>query len=76
MEPRAGYESGRSGKKVSKCERGIRVDISGIIKQLAEEADKAEDKIMEVITKIDMNYYDGYGDRLQRAIDILGKVTP
>jgi hypothetical protein len=76
VESRAGYESDRSGKKVSKCERGIRVDISGIIKQLAEEADKAEDKIMEVITKIDMNYYDGDGDRLQRAIEILGKVTP
>ena len=52
------------------------MDISGIIKQLAEEADKAEDKIMEVITKIDMNYYDGDGDRLQRAIEILGKETP
>ena len=51
------------------------MDISEIIKQLEIEADKADDKIMEVSTKTDMNYYDGYGDGLQRAIDILRKVT-
>lgn len=47
------------------------MDISKIITKLEIEADEADDKIMESQNQTDMNYYDGYGDGLQRAIDIL-----
>lgn len=47
------------------------MDISRIITKLEIEADEADDKNMESVTRVDMSYYDGYGDGLQRAIDIL-----
>ena len=52
------------------------MDISKIIERLEIEADEADDKIMEASDKTDMNYYDGYGDGLQRATDILREVSP
>lgn len=47
------------------------MDISKIITKLEIEADEADDEIMESQNQTGMNYYDGYGDGLQRAIDIL-----
>lgn len=71
MVERAGGEIQRRGAAVSERERRMIMDISKIITKLEIEADEADDKIMESQNQTDMNYYDGYGDGLQRAIDIL-----
>lgn len=48
------------------------MDLMPIISQLEREADEADDKIMESDSP---QYYDGYGDGVQYAIDLLRKVA-
>lgn len=48
------------------------MDLIPIISQLEKEADKADDKIMESDSP---QYYDGYGDGVQYAIDLLRKAA-
>lgn len=46
------------------------MELISIISQLEEEADLADDKMAESDSP---QYYDGYGDGVQRAIDLLRK---
>lgn len=48
------------------------MDLMPIISQLEREADETDDKIMESDSP---QYYDGYGDGVQYAIDLLRKVA-
>lgn len=48
------------------------MDLMPIILQLEKEADEADDKIMESDSP---QYYDGYGDGVQYAIDLLRKAA-
>lgn len=48
------------------------MDLMPIISKLEKEADEADNKIMESDSP---QYYDGYGDGVQYAIDLLRKVA-